>query len=212
MATDVFVIAPVRVHRESLAAALDAADEVRLIGDAATLKEALPQLRDRARPAVAVLDARLPGDVDLPVAPEVERETKLVAVGVPDSEAVEWIEAGVSGFVPQDGSLEDVVDVLGRAAGGQVAIPPEVAPHLADHVRRHGADPPTAEGRLTAREAEILELLADGLSNKEIGQQLSIQVQTVKNHVHSVLVKLGVSRRTEAAAQTRRRQGRRRTS
>lgn len=203
MATDVFVIAPIRVHRESLAAALDAADEVRLLGEAATVKEALPQLRDRARPAVAVVDARLPGDVDLPVPSEVAGETKLVAVGVPESEAVEWIAAGVSGFVPPEASLKDVVGVLEEAAEGQLAMPPQVTAHLADRVRRLAAGSPMHEERLTAREAQVLELLADGLSNKEIGQRLSIQEQTVKNHVHSVLVKLGVSRRTEAAARTR---------
>jgi two-component system nitrate/nitrite response regulator NarL len=208
MATDVFVIAPIRVHRETLAAALEAADNVKVVGNAATLREALPRLRHLERPAVALLDAPLPADVDLPVPPAAEPETKLIAVGVPESEAVAWIEAGIAGFVPPDGSVDDVVSALERAAEGELAMSPQVTAHLADRVRRLAADSPTPEGRLTSRETEVLELLADGLANKQIAQRLSIQVQTVKNHVHNVLVKLGVNRRAEAAAQTRR--GRRR--
>jgi two-component system nitrate/nitrite response regulator NarL len=205
MATDVFVIAPIRLHRESLAAALDAADNVTVVGEAATLNEALPRLRHRERPAVAVLDAPLPADVDLPVPPTPEPETKLVAVGVPESEAVAWIEAGISGLVPPEGSLEDVVIALKRAAEGELAMSPQVTAHLADRVRRLAADSPMPEGRLTSRETEVLDLLVDGLSNKQIAQRLSIQEQTVKNHVHNVLVKLGVNRRAEAAARRRRR-------
>lgn len=205
VATDVFVIAPIRLHRENLAAALDAADDVRVVGDAATLNEALPRLQHLERPAVAVLDARLPADVDLPAPSAAEPETKLVAVGVPESEAVAWIEAGISEFVPPEGSLEDVVGALERAAEGQLAMSPRGTAHLADRVRSLAADSPMPEGRLTSRETEVLELLADGLANKQIAQRLSIQEQTVKNHVHNVLVKLGVNRRAEAAAQTRRR-------
>lgn len=204
VATDIFVIAPTRLHRESLAAAIDAADSVRLIGDAASLNDALPRLRDLSRPAVAVLDARLPADVDLPAPPVTEPETKLVAVGVPESEAVAWIEAGVSGLVPPEGSFEDVVAAVERAGEGELAMPPQVTTHLADRVRDL-ADTTMPEERLTPREAEVLELLADGLANKQIAQRLSIQTQTVKNHVHNVLAKLGVNSRAEAAAKARRR-------
>lgn len=203
MATDVFVIAPIRVHRESLAAALEAADDVKVVGDAATLREALPRLRHLERPAVALVDAPLPADIDLRVPPAAEPDTKLVAVGVPVSEAVAWIEAGISGFVPPEGSVEDVVRALERAAEGELAIPPQVTAQLADRVRRLAADSPMTEGRLTFRENEVLDLLAEGLSNKQIAQRLSIQEQTVKNHVHNVLMKLGVNRRGEAAARRR---------
>lgn len=205
MATDVFVIAPIRLHRESLAAALEAADNVKVVGNAATLREALPRLRHLERPAVALLDAPLPADVDLRASPAAEPDTKLVALGVPASEAVAWIEAGISGFILPDGSVEDVVRALERAAEGELAMPPQVTAHLADRVRRLAADSPMPEGRLTLRENEVLDLLAEGLSNKQIAQRLSIQKQTVKNHVHNVLVKLGVNRRGEAAARRRRR-------
>lgn len=128
-----------------------------------------------------------------------------MAIGVPEDEAVAWIEAGASGFVPPDGSLEDVIAALKKVAENELAAPPQVTAHLAKRVRAlaaHSPDP-MPEERLTCREAEILELLGRGLSNKEIGQRLSIQVQTVKNHVHNLLVKLGVTRRAEAVARMR---------
>jgi DNA-binding NarL/FixJ family response regulator len=80
-----------------------------------------------------------------------------------------------------------------------------VTAHLANRVRGLAAESANSipEGMLTSRQVEILDLLAEGLSNKQIAQRLSIQVQTVKNHVHSVLVKLGVNRRSEAVARMR---------
>jgi two-component system, NarL family, nitrate/nitrite response regulator NarL len=199
--TDVFVIGPIRLHRESLSAALDSTANVRVVGDASTLEEALPQLRALEGSAVALLDAPLPTDADLPLAVAAEPEMKVVAVGVPDHEAVAWIEAGVSGFVPPDATLEDAVVALENVGKGQVAASPQVTAHLASRVRRLAAESPDLipEEQLTSREAEILELLGEGLTNKQIAHRLSIQEQTVKNHVHHILVKLRVNRRADAA-------------
>lgn len=203
--TDVFVVAPIRVHRECLSAALETVETVRVVGDAATLDEALPQLRDRVDPVVALVDGGLLGDLVLAAPLATEPELKLVAVGVPESEAVAWIEAGASGFVRPDGSLDDVIDAVDRVAHGQLAASPLVAALLANRVRRLAAASPDGnpDARLTPREAEVLDLVTDGLSNKQIAHHLSIQVQTVKNHVHRVLMKLDVSRRAEAAAHMR---------
>lgn len=203
--TDVFVVAPIRVHRESLAAALETVEDLRVVGDAATLDDALPRLRDPRHPLVALVDGALLADLVLAAPLATEPELKLVAVGVPESEAVAWIEAGASGFVPPDGSLDDVIDAVERVAHDQLAASPQVAALLANRVRRLAAESPDGnpDARLTSREAEVLDLLTDGLSNKQIARRLSIQVQTVKNHVHSVLMKLGVSRRAEAAARMR---------
>jgi two-component system, NarL family, nitrate/nitrite response regulator NarL len=203
--TEVVVVAPIRVHRESLSTALDEAATLTVVGEAETLDEALPQLRDRQRPTVALLDGPPLDDLVLAAPLATEPPTRLVAVGVPESEAVDWIEAGASGVVPPDGSVDDVIAALESVADDELVASPRVTGELANRVRRLAAESPNAnpEDRLTSREAEVLNLLGEGLSNKEIAQRLSIQLQTVKNHVHNVLVKLGVNRRAEAAARLR---------
>jgi two-component system nitrate/nitrite response regulator NarL len=206
--TDVLVVSAIRVHRESLAMALNA-QSVSVLGTAATVAEALPRFRDLGA-EVAVLDARSPEDVNLASPASAEPEMKLLAVGVREDEAVDWLEAGVSGYVSPEASLERLAGAVASVARGEIVTSPEVTTHLLRRVRRLAAEVPeaTEEGRLTRREAEVLGLIAEGLSNKVIAKRLSIQEQTVKNHVHNILIKLGVHRRAEAAARMRRRRRR----
>jgi two-component system, NarL family, nitrate/nitrite response regulator NarL len=200
--TDVVVVAPVRVHRESLAAALDAVGDLSVVAEVATLEEALEQLREREGRAVALLDNPLLGDLLLAAPLATEPEAKLVALGVPDNEALAWIEAGAAGSVPPDGSLEEVIAAVRKVAVDELAASPQVTAHLAKRVRRLATEVPSssAEERLTSREVEVLDLLGEGLSNKQIAARLCIELPTVKNHVHSILEKLAVGRRSEAVA------------
>jgi two-component system nitrate/nitrite response regulator NarL len=204
--TDVFVVAPVRVHRQSLAEVLDGSNGIRVVGDAATLREAFDQLRGRAQPPVAVLDGADLSELVLAGALALDHEARVVALGLPTDDALAWIEAGASGVVPPDASLVDLIAALHKVAADELAAPPQVTAHLAKRVRTLSAayDEPRTGERLTTRESEVLDLLSEGLSNKEIAQRLSIQLQTVKNHVHNVLAKLGVTRRSEAVARMRR--------
>jgi two-component system, NarL family, nitrate/nitrite response regulator NarL len=204
--TDVFVVAPIRVHRESLSVALNDTESVSVVGTAPTVPDALPHLRDVGAD-VAVLDAPTPDDVDLSLPTIIESEVKLVAVGVPDEEAVGWIEAGVSGCVPPEASLADLAGAVATVAGGELVTPPNVTGHLINRVRRLAAEVPGAaeRGRLTSRQMQVLALADQGLTNQQIARRLSIQEQTVKNHMHRILQKLGVHRRAEAVARMRRR-------
>ena len=205
---DVVVVAPVRVHRQCLAAALEASPSLRVVGECASLGEGLAQLRNEGPDAVGLLDAQLlpPRVLDDPVAGL--PFPKLLVIGVPAPQAVAWIEAGVSGCVAPSGSLDDVIVAVDKVAANELVASPEVTAELVNRVRRLSAVSAVtaSDEHLTCRESEVLGLLAEGLSNKEIAQRLSIQVQTVKNHVHNVLLKLGVSRRGEAAARMRRRE------
>jgi two-component system, NarL family, nitrate/nitrite response regulator NarL len=204
--TDVFVVAPVRVHRETLSTALNDAENLRVVGTAATVAEALPRLRELG-PDVAVLDASTPEEIDLPSPMRAEPEVKLVAVGVAEHEAVDWMEAGVSGCVSPEASVDELVAAVASVARGEIVTSPQVQARLLSRIRRLAAEAPDAaeEDRLTPRQAEVIGLVAEGLSNKQIARRLSIQEQTVKNHMHHVLLRLGVHGRGEAAAQLRRR-------
>lgn len=206
---DVFVVAPIRVHRDTLSTALNGAESLSVVGTAATLAEVLPRLRDLG-PDVAVLDASMPEDVALSAKGTAVPEVKFVAVGVTDDEAVDWIEAGVSGCIPPEASVEDLAAAVSNVARGELVTPPEITARLISRIRRLVAETPeaAAESRLTSRQTEVLMLVAEGLPNKLIAQRLSIQEQTVKNHMHRILRKLGVHRRAEAAARMTRRRHR----
>jgi DNA-binding NarL/FixJ family response regulator len=129
-----------------------------------------------------------------------------LAVGSSELDEVAWIEAGASGCVGADASLEEVIGAIEKVAAGELVVSPAVTASLITRLRRLSPNGPhgRSNDELTPREAEVLDLLARGLSNKEIAQQLWVQPQTVKNHVHNVLVKLGVTCRADAAVLARR--------
>jgi DNA-binding NarL/FixJ family response regulator len=132
-------------------------------------------------------------------------EAKVIVVGLDASDeqqVIECAEAGVSGYVTRDYSLADLVAVIDEVAAGGTHIPPRISVLLLRRVREAARQRP-APGRLqalTQREIQILRLISAGLSNQDIADELTIELHTVKNHVHSLLTKLGVRRRGEAAA------------
>jgi DNA-binding NarL/FixJ family response regulator len=135
-------------------------------------------------------------------------EIKVVALGIPgvEPDVIAIAEAGASGYVARDGSMDDLVAVVESVARGECLLSPDIAAKLFRRVATLAREPrlEPMDGKLTARELDVLGLIDDGLSNKEIAKALSIELPTVKNHVHSVLEKLNVRRRTAAAARARR--------
>jgi DNA-binding NarL/FixJ family response regulator len=133
--------------------------------------------------------------------------TKVVALGVSEAEdeIIECAEAGIAGYLPRNGSLEDLVVLIQSVARGEAQCSPRIAATLLRRVATLAGErrSTAALGRLTPREHEIVGLIDQSLSNKEIAQRLSIEVRTVKNHVHNILEKLQVHRRNQAAAQLR---------
>jgi two-component system nitrate/nitrite response regulator NarL len=128
---------------------------------------------------------------------------RVVALSIAETEqrVLSWAAAGLAGHLGPKGSLSDLVDVVARVAQGEAAYSPSAVAALLKHApalaRRASPQTPI---RLTGRELEVLGLIECGLSNKEIAGRLSIEVATVKNHVHNILEKLSVRRRAEAAA------------
>jgi DNA-binding NarL/FixJ family response regulator len=131
-----------------------------------------------------------------------------VALGMHESETeiIACAEVGVAGYVPRGGSLSDAFEAVEAVARGEMRCSPRIAGFLFRHIATlsHDRAGPAPAAALTAREAQILKLLQEGLSNKMISRNLGIELPTVKNHVHSLLGKLGVHRRAEAVSLTQR--------
>jgi DNA-binding NarL/FixJ family response regulator len=207
--TRVFLVSAVRIYREGLSGLLERRPGVDLVGSAPTPRETAAQLRTMvARPDIVILDMTAPESLAaarelLDVTPSV----RVLAIAVPDNQRdlLACLEAGVSGFVTPDGSIDDLVAALHSVARGELLCSPALAAALgrrvASLVRDRRPAPPILS--LTAREQQIVRLVDDGMSNKQIASELQIEVSTVKNHVHHILEKLGVSRRSEAAARVR---------
>jgi two-component system, NarL family, nitrate/nitrite response regulator NarL len=200
-----FVTADVRAYREALALMLDREAHLDVVGTSACTAEAAARIAALG-PDVVLVDSSCPEALAL-VAELADRavESRVVTIAARelDDEVLACVEAGVTAFVPVDGSLGDVLATLANVERGESVVSPRIATTLIRRVRALG-DSFVHDGvPLTAREREILRLIERGLSNKEIARRLSIEVSTVKNHVHHILGKLEVSRRTDAAAKVR---------
>jgi two-component system, NarL family, nitrate/nitrite response regulator NarL len=206
---DILIVAKVRLFREGLAVALGKAADLRVVAVAARSTQIREAFAEREH-AVILLD--LSGSDDAREARAllaVDPRARIVAIGVTDREAdiVACAEAGVAGFVTQESSISELTRMIECVARDELPCSPRVAAvlnrrvaTLATERRKTGL----AESRLSRRELEVARLIDQGLSNREIARRLSIEIGTVKNHVHSVLDKLGVRSRADAAAWLRR--------
>jgi DNA-binding NarL/FixJ family response regulator len=132
-------------------------------------------------------------------------QARIVALVAPNQadDFLALADAGVSGLLSCEASPHQLAEILRRAARGETPCSPDVAEALLTRAREKPGTDSSFQESLTRREAQIAQLVADGLSNKAIASRLSIEVATVKNHVHSVLEKLRVHSRGEAAAKLR---------
>lgn len=205
------LIHPDRLFRDALAAALDAAGLATVA--AADALDRL-DLDGGAPPDVLVLDLGLPDRIGLAAARAARAAlpaTRILMIGCSELErdVLAALEAGASGYVLQGASIDELVRCLRAVARGGAVCSPEVAGLVIGRLAEYSAHwRHVREGaavRVTPRELEILRLIDDGLTNKEIARRLHIELQTVKNHVHNILDKLGVGRREEAVRFARRR-------
>jgi DNA-binding NarL/FixJ family response regulator len=137
-------------------------------------------------------------------------EAKVVIIGVfgTENESLEFIEAGASGYVLPDSGLENLIETIRMVHRGEASCPPDILALLFERVASLRTQLQIVQnnelGSLTQRELEVLQLITEGLSNKEIAAYLGLELQTIKNHVHNILEKLRVHNRREAVACTRR--------
>ena len=198
------IVSDVTLYREGLSRILD---EQRQIAVVASLEYGDDDIDEAARlePDVVLLDVTGP-DAESALRRFVEKlpEARVVALTVADSEAqiVAWAEAGVSGFVTRASSLDELIAAVENVSRGETLCSPRIAAVLLRRVQTLSRGRPTVgtPDRLTQRELEILTLIRQGASNKQIARRLSIELSTVKNHVHNIFEKLGVHQRADAAA------------
>jgi DNA-binding NarL/FixJ family response regulator len=201
----VFVASDVRLYREGVSRLIAADNSLELAGAAST-SESPARLRDGVEPEVVLVDATR--RVNLRLAREISSaagEGRVVALVAPNQgdDFLALADAGVSGLLSWEASPHQLAEILRRAARGETTCSPDVAEALLTRAREKPGSGSGFQDSLTTREAQIAALVADGLSNKAIASRLSIEVATVKNHVHSVLEKLRVHSRGEAAAKLR---------
>jgi two-component system, NarL family, nitrate/nitrite response regulator NarL len=201
----VLFVSDVRLYREALAAWCQRRPVLRMVAAVGHRDAAVAVVREQ-RPDVALIDMRMPDGCDLARALlQAMPELKLVGLGLAETEdnVLAYAGAGFAGCVPREAPLDDLIEILRGIARGEVRYSRSITAALL-HRLAGAASAPTGRMTLTPRETEIVRLIDDGLSNREIARRLAIEPATVKNHVHNLLEKLHVSRRGEAAARLRR--------
>jgi two-component system, NarL family, nitrate/nitrite response regulator NarL len=210
----VLVVAGVRLYREGMSFNLGNREGLNVVGSAATRAEAI-QLVTTLQPAVVVLDMATDRSLDLVRAiKDVDSRVKIIAFAVDEHEReiIACAEAGVDGYVSCEGSMDELTATITSVTRDELICSPKVAATLLRRVGAlaNGVRTPHGTDGLTTRECDVLGLIDEGLSNKQIAVRLHIEVATVKNHVHNLLEKLRVASRVEAALQLGARSVRRR--
>jgi two-component system, NarL family, nitrate/nitrite response regulator NarL len=197
----VLIVASIRLYREGLELLLSRRQGFTVVGTACGREETIAHLTD-APPTVVLLDSTTSdtGEIVRDVR-QLAPAIPIVALGMTDAEqdVLSCIEAGVAGFVSRDGSLDELVSVIESAARGELQCSPKMAGRLMRRIAALATSQPArpSEERLTVRERQIARLIEENLTNKEIATRLGIEVATVKNHVHNLLDKLNIHRRSD---------------
>jgi DNA-binding NarL/FixJ family response regulator len=196
-----------RILREGIAAMIKGEADMTVVGASGGSESTLVQV-GKLKPHVVLLDLGLRNQNGVHVLASLNKgfpEIKVIGMGLIPSQLdiVEWVEAGASGFILKDATVEDFLETIRSVARGAKVLPPSLAGSLFTHVienaLKKGKGKLASAVRMTKREREIITLIAEGLSNKEIAQRLNIATYTVKSHVHNILEKLAIHSRLQIA-------------
>jgi DNA-binding NarL/FixJ family response regulator len=198
----VYLLDDHEVVRRGVGDMLQAEGDIEVVGESASAAEATRRI-PALRPDVAILDARLPDGSGIDVCRNVRSIDPtikgLILTSYEDDEALfAAIMAGAAGYVLKQIRGTDLVDTVRRVAAGQSLLDPAVTQRVLERIR-HPVEEPAELKALTEQERRILEHIAEGLTNREIAGRMFLAEKTVKNYVSSVLAKLGLERRTQAA-------------
>ena len=198
----VYLLDDHEVVRQGLRALLESTGEIEVVGEAGTATDAASRI-PALRPDVAVLDARLPDGSGIEVCRTVRAVDPsikgLILTSYDDDEALfAAIMAGASGYVLKEIRGNDLVEAIRQVAAGNSLIDPSLTARVLERVRNPQTTAPEL-AQLTEQELKLLGLIAEGLTNRQIGERMFLAEKTVKNYVSSILAKLGLERRTQAA-------------
>jgi two-component system response regulator DevR len=198
----VFLLDDHEIVRRGIADLIESADDLTVVGEAGSTAEALARI-PAARPDVALLDARLPDGSGIDVCRDIRSDRPeircLILTSYDDNDAIfAAVMAGAAGYLLKEIRGNSLLDAIREVAAGKSLLDPSVTERLLTRLRE-GAPRDEKLDSLTPREREILALIADGLTNRQIGERLFLAEKTVKNYVSGLLAKLGMQRRTQAA-------------
>ena len=198
----VYLLDDHEVVRRGLRDLLEDEEDIVVVGESGTAKEAAARI-PALRPDVAVLDGRLPDGSGIDVCRSIRSVDPtikaLILTSYDDDEALfAAILAGASGYVLKQIHGNDLVEGIRKVAGGASLLDPALVARVMERVRNGPKQPEELAG-LTEQERRILALIAQGMTNRQIGEELMLAEKTVKNYVSSILAKLGLERRTQAA-------------
>jgi len=203
MAIRVFLLDDHEIVRRGVRELLESEGDIEVVGEAGTAEQAIQRI-PATRPDVAVLDVRLPDGTGVEVCRDIRSAHPEIAclmlTSFSDDEALfEAIMAGAAGYVLKQIRGNELVDAVRRIASGQSLLDPSVTARVLERLRK-GTEEDDQLRTLTEQEKRLLTLLAEGKTNRQIGEDMFLAEKTVKNYVSSILSKLEVARRAEAAA------------
>ncbi len=198
----VFLVDDHEIVRRGVRELLEAQDDIEVVGEAGSVEQAIHRA-PISSPDVAVLDVQLPDGTGVEVCRDLRSALPelrcIMLTSFADDEAMlDSVVAGASGYLLKQVRGADIVDAVRRVAAGESLLDAAVTARVVERLRRGPEEDERLKG-LTGQERKILNLLADGLTNRQIGEELFLAEKTVKNYVSNLLSKLGMNRRTEAA-------------
>ena len=199
--TTAFLMDDHEVVRQGVRALLEGSGEIRVVGEASTAAEALARI-PALRPDVCVLDVRVPDGNGIEVCREIRSKLGtpcLMLTSYSDDEALfEAIMAGAAGYVLKQIRGNELLSAVRRVAAGESLLDPAITGRVLQRLRSPSPEDERLS-RLTDQERRILALIAEGLTNRQIANEVHLAEKTIKNYVSNLLAKLGMERRTEAA-------------
>jgi DNA-binding NarL/FixJ family response regulator len=203
----VLLIEENRILREGITAMINGHGDVTVAAVSDGRQNTLAKAR-AVKPHVVLMDLGLDSQNSLDIVESVKKEfpdVKIIGMGLAptQSDILEFVQAGAEGFILKNATVEDVIKTIRAVVGGETVLPPPMTGSLfsqvAEHALSKGKRILRGAIRMTEREKEVIALIVDGMSNKEIAQRLNIAIYTVKSHVHNIMEKLTLHSRLQIA-------------